>query len=63
VTHGSKLTGIEHGFHKVVEVIFGCCVGIGVSWVMSRIWPVAPTHASPAPDPARAPDAAAKPVP
>ncbi len=45
VTHGSKITGIEHGFNKVVEVIFGCCVGIAVSWIMSRIWPVAPPHA------------------
>jgi uncharacterized membrane protein YccC len=60
VTHGSKLTGIEHGFNKVVEVIFGCCVGVAVSWIMSRIWPVAPPHA-----PASAPgsDAAAKPAP
>ena len=27
---------------EVAEVIFGCVVGIGVSWIMSRIWPVLP---------------------
>jgi uncharacterized membrane protein YccC len=64
VTHGSKITGIEHGFHKVIEVIFGCCVGIGVSWVMSRVWPVAPPHApdsTPTPTPGPGPAAKAAP--
>lgn len=36
----SKMTGIEHGLHKVAEVIFGCLVGVCVSWLMSRLWPV-----------------------
>lgn len=36
----SKLTGIERGLHKVGEVIFGCLVGLGVSWLMSKLWPV-----------------------
>jgi len=45
VAHESKLDGLERGAHKVAEVIFGCCVGIGVSWIMSRVWPVAPPHA------------------
>jgi uncharacterized membrane protein YccC len=39
--HDSKLTGIEHGLHKVGEVLFGCLVGLGVSWLMSKIWPLA----------------------
>ena len=30
--HHSKLTGVEHGLHKVGEVIFGCLVGLLVSW-------------------------------
>jgi len=40
LTRHSKLTGIEHGVHKVLEVIFGCVVGILVTLVMSKIWPV-----------------------
>ena len=54
VAHGSKIDGLEHGMHKVAEVIFGCCVGIAVSWIMSKAWPVVPP---------RAPDGAAKPGP
>jgi uncharacterized membrane protein YccC len=42
VTHHSKLTGLEHGLHKVAEVIFGCLAGVAVSWVMSRVWPMEP---------------------
>jgi uncharacterized membrane protein YccC len=38
-TH-SRLTGVEHGLHKVGEVVFGCLVGLLVSWAMSRIWPI-----------------------
>lgn len=44
----SKLSGLEHGLHKVAEVLFGCLVGLLVSWLMARIWPVkkpaAPAH-------------------
>ena len=39
--HQSKITGIVEGLHKVGEVIFGCLVGILVSWLMSKLWPVA----------------------
>ena len=28
------------GLHKVGEVVFGCVVGLVVSWAMSRIWPI-----------------------
>jgi len=35
-----------------IEVIFGCGVGIAVSWLMSRVWPVVPAHqAAAAPKP------------
>jgi uncharacterized membrane protein YccC len=40
VEHHSKLTGMEHGLHKVGEVVFGCLVGLVVSWLMSKVWPV-----------------------
>jgi acid phosphatase family membrane protein YuiD len=41
LTEHSKLSGIQHGVHKVVEVIFGCLVGLLVSMLMSKVWPVA----------------------
>jgi acid phosphatase family membrane protein YuiD len=41
LTHHSKLTGVENGLHKVAEVIFGCLIGLLVSWAMSKVWPVA----------------------
>jgi uncharacterized membrane protein YccC len=41
LTYQSKITGIAQGLHKVGEVIFGCLVGILVSWLMSKLWPVA----------------------
>jgi uncharacterized membrane protein YccC len=40
LTHDSKVIGMEHGLHKVGEVIFGCVVGLLVSLAMSRIWPI-----------------------
>ncbi len=40
LTHQSKLSGIEHGLHKVAEVLFGCLVGLVVSFAMSRVWPL-----------------------
>jgi uncharacterized membrane protein YccC len=41
LTHQSKLSGVEVGLHKVAEVLFGCIVGLLVSWLMARIWPLA----------------------
>ncbi len=38
----STLAGVERGLHKVAEVIFGCLVGIIVSWLMSQVWLVRP---------------------
>ncbi len=40
ITHNSKLTGVEHGLHKVAEVLLGCFMGLAVSYLMSRIWPL-----------------------
>ena len=38
--HNSKLSGIEHGLHKVGEVLLGCLMGLVVSWSMSKLWPL-----------------------
>lgn len=41
--------GVENGLRKVVEVIFGCVVGMLVSWLMSKVWLVKkPTQPGPA---------------
>ena len=42
ISHKSKAAGIESGLHKVAEVIFGCLVGLIVSWLMSKVWLVRP---------------------
>ena len=42
INEGSSITGLRRGFHKVEEVIFGCLVGLLVSWVMSKFWYVQP---------------------
>jgi uncharacterized membrane protein YccC len=34
----STLAGLQQGARKVVEVIFGCGVGLLVSWLMSKVW-------------------------
>jgi uncharacterized membrane protein YccC len=40
LTHHSKLSGVEHGLHKVAEVLYGCLVGLLVTWLMSKLWPI-----------------------
>jgi hypothetical protein len=40
LTDHSELGGIEHGLHKVAEVILGCVMGLLVTWLMSKVWPV-----------------------
>jgi len=37
----SKMGGAESGLRRVSEVIFGCVVALAVSWLMTKIWPVA----------------------
>jgi uncharacterized membrane protein YccC len=41
LTHHSKLSGVEHGLHKVAEVLLGCVMGLMVSFLMSKLWPLA----------------------
>lgn len=38
ITSGSTQLGIVEGLHKVAEVLFGCVVGFGISWLMSMLW-------------------------
>ena len=45
LTHNSKLSGVEHGLHKVGEVLLGCVMGLLVSWIMSKLWPLPHVHA------------------
>lgn len=40
ITHHSEMTALEIGLRRVGEVLFGCFVGFGVSWLMSKLWPV-----------------------
>ncbi len=37
--HNSELTAVEVGLRRVGEVLLGCFVGFGVSWLMSVLWP------------------------
>lgn len=45
--HASREIGIEQGLHKVAEVLFGCLVGLIVSWLMSKVWLVQPPARGP----------------
>jgi uncharacterized membrane protein YccC len=36
----SAAAGIADGLLKVSQVLFGCVVGLAVSWLMSRVWPL-----------------------
>jgi uncharacterized membrane protein YccC len=40
MTHHSNMSAAEHGLHKVAEVFLGCVMGLCVSWLMSKIWPI-----------------------
>jgi uncharacterized membrane protein YccC len=42
ISGSSTMGGIQHGLHKVAEVLFGCFVGLLVSWLMSKVWLVRP---------------------
>jgi uncharacterized membrane protein YccC len=37
---GSARSGVELGLMRVAEVLFGCIVGVTVSWLMARVWPI-----------------------
>ncbi|UKJ08205.1 FUSC family protein [Solitalea lacus] len=47
IMHGSSQIGIVYGLHKVAEVIFGCFVGLLVSWLMSKFWIIQPPDKTP----------------
>lgn len=34
----SAQSGMQRGLEKIVQVIFGCLVGLIVSWLMSHLW-------------------------
>jgi uncharacterized membrane protein YccC len=36
----SKLSGMEEGIRRVAEVMMGCVVGLAVTWVGSKVWPL-----------------------
>ena len=38
ISQGTRAAGFESGLYKVGEVIFGCLVGMVVSWLMSHVW-------------------------
>jgi uncharacterized membrane protein YccC len=44
----SSSAGLEAALLKVGEVIFGCLVGITISWLFSRVWPLPETAGPPA---------------
>jgi uncharacterized membrane protein YccC len=33
---------MEIGLRRVAEVLFGCLLGLAVSWLISKIWPLPP---------------------
>ena len=42
ISEGARSAGVESGLRKVGQVLFGCLVGVLVSWAMSKVWLVKP---------------------
>ena len=40
LTRHSELSGIEEGLRRVAEVMLGCLVGLAVTWLASKVWPL-----------------------
>ncbi len=40
LTQHSKTSGLEGGLRRVGEVLLGCLVGLAVTWLMSKLWPL-----------------------
>jgi uncharacterized membrane protein YccC len=40
LTQHSRVSGVDEGLSRVAEVFLGCLVGIIVSWLMSKVWPL-----------------------
>jgi uncharacterized membrane protein YccC len=45
----TKLSGVELGARRVAEVLLGCVVGVAVSWIMSKVWPISYPKPNPSP--------------
>lgn len=45
----TKLSGVELGARRVAEVLLGCVVGVAVSWIMSKLWPISDPKQNPSP--------------
>jgi uncharacterized membrane protein YccC len=43
IEHHSQAISIEIGLRRVGEVLFGCLLGLAVSWVISKVWPLPPS--------------------
>jgi uncharacterized membrane protein YccC len=50
IAQGAKTAGVESGLRKVGQVIFGCVVGMLVSYAMSKVWLVKPPRVEPESD-------------
>jgi uncharacterized membrane protein YccC len=40
IEHHAERVSIEIGLRRVAEVLFGCLLGLAVSWLISKIWPL-----------------------
>jgi uncharacterized membrane protein YccC len=40
ITELSKTHGLQQGVTRVADVLLGCCVGLLVTFVISRLWPL-----------------------
>jgi uncharacterized membrane protein YccC len=49
IEHHSREVSIEIGLRRVGEVLLGCLVGLAVSWLLSKIWPLPEPPASKTP--------------
>lgn len=45
----TKLSGMELGARRVAEVLLGCVVGVTISWIMSKLWPISDPKTNPSP--------------
>lgn len=49
IEHHSREVSIEIGLRRVGEVLLGCLVGLAVSWLLSKVWPLPKPPAPQAP--------------
>jgi len=38
--HHTRIDGLHAGVSRVSEVLFGCVIGLAVSWSLSKVWPL-----------------------